>query len=235
MINRIIILSSLIILFVACSKEEASNTPSYDIHNYYPIEIGAEYVYLVDSIYHDDFNDQVDTFQFQLKEVYTDTFIDLNGDLSYRIERYKRFKNDSVAYENLDWVVSDVWWVTKKDNSIERVEENIRVINLTQPIKVNREWNGNAYNQRGFWEFEYDSINNTFRDFSNTVKIVQRELPTNRISVETYLEYYAKDIGLVGKIIIDVESQNSSSPLPVIERVEKGFQYRQVLIDYQLP
>jgi hypothetical protein len=235
MIKKWSIFLTLTIACFACRQEQSESTPRYDIHEFYPLQVGAEYTYLVDSIYHDDFNEKIDTFQFQLKEVYTDTFVDLNGDLSYRLERYKRFRNDSIAYENLDWQISDVWWVTKKENSIERVEENLRIVNLTQPISDRQEWNGNVYNQRGFWEFEYDSILGEFKDFTNTVKVVQRQLPTNQIAVETYLEYYSKDIGLVGKIIIDVESQNSASPLPVIQRVEKGFQYRQVLVDYQLP
>lgn len=219
----------------ACRQETQEPTPTYNIHDYYPMKIGAEYIYLVDSINHNDFTETTDTFQFQLKEVYTDTFSDINGEIAYRIERFKRFKNDSIAYENLPWEISDVWWVTPKQNSIERVEENIRYINLSQPISNTREWNGNAYNQRGFWEFEYDSINQNFKGFPNTVKVVQNDLNDQIIFIEEYAEYYAKDIGLVGKTIRDIEGQNTGLNIPLLQRIEKGFQYRQVLLEYQLP
>lgn len=230
-----LIFSVLTIIVLSSCKKNTKNPDVIIPSQYYPLKIGATYTYLVDSIYYNDFTQEIDSFQFQVKEVYKDTFTDLSGKLAYRIERYKRFKNDSIDFENLAWEGPSIWWVNKVDQNIQRVEENIRTVNLINPIKKDLSWNGNAFNSKGSWNFYYKEIEVPFLIFDNTITVVQREIPTNLIEYQYYEQRFALNVGLIYFEYTNVESQDTDNPLPVQERAEKGVVYKQVLIEYFIP
>lgn len=238
MIKKINLIAVILgMFFVSCSdsSDEASIvSPS----EYQPLKIGSWYIYDVDSITYNDFTTPVtvDSFEFQLKEIITDTFTDQAGNLNYRLEREKRFKNDSLPYDSLTWKHADVWYITAKGNVIERVEENNRYVSLMSPVREGSIWDGNAFNYKESWDFEYKKVGNPFEGFGNTITVNQILEDQFVIIYQLYEEVYAKDIGLVNRIRIDVESQNLSNPsIPVIDRAEKGFQYFQKLTDYYIP
>ena len=52
--------------------------------SYYPLKIGAYKTYHIDSVVYDEYNCQVDTVSYQLKEIYSDTITDGENELSYR-------------------------------------------------------------------------------------------------------------------------------------------------------
>ena len=224
------------LFLLSCSKDSPSTVDFKSVTDYYPLKVGTWHVYDVDSISYNDFTDPVtiDSISYQVKEELTDTFFDLEGNLSYEITRSKRTGNDSVSAESLPWKISDIWWVKELNGNIERIEENNRYVTLSSPISEGKSWNGNAYNYMNSWDYVYENVTDTFAQYQNTVTVNQREEDLV-IIYRDYKEVFAKDIGLVNRTRIDVESQNIFNPLPVVQKAEKGFQYFQTLNSYYIP
>lgn len=236
--KKIFILSLFSLIFIGCKdsfKEPVYSMPS----EYQPLKIGAWYVYDVDSIIYDDFTQPItiDSINFQLKEEITDTFTDQTGRLNFKLERSKRFYNDSIVFDSLTWELTDVWYITQDGNNIQRVEENNRFVSLLYPIKNNTVWDGNAYNFMDSWDYTYLKMEEPFDIYSNTVTVNQFLFDDPLVFYQLYEEVYAKGIGLVNKIKIDVESQDylSNPNIPVLNRIEKGSQYFQKLNDFYIP
>lgn len=233
--RKLLGLLTIIIGLSSCSKDSATIEFS-KASDYYPLVIGSWHVYDIDSISYNDFELPVliDTSSYQSKEELTDTFYDLVGNLSYEITRSKRSGNDTTDVEDVAWKVSDVWWVKSNGGNIERVEENINYISLLNPVKEGLEWDGNAFNYLERWDFKYEKVGEAFGDFTNTVTVNQREEDVV-IIYQKYEEVYAKGVGLISRTRIDVESQATANPAPIIDKAEKGFQFHQTLNDYYIP
>lgn len=227
----------LICLFIviACGKDPVAvniTNPS----EYYPLKIGAWYIYDVDSISYNDFTNPVtiDSIQYQVKEEITDTFRDQVGNLNFELRRFKRFSNDSVPVTQKPWQISDVWFVTQKGENIERVEENLRYVSLLNPVNATIEWDGNAFNSLESWDFTYTNINQSFNNFEETVTVVQRNLE-NPINLYDFKEVFAKNVGLIYRVRRFVESQDNDQTAPVLDGPTAGYQFFQTLVQYSIP
>ena len=139
--NKIFFL--ILIINLSCDPVEYIEVKPYQ--DYFPIEIQKEKKFLVTNIIHNSFGK--DTSSYYLKEIITESFIDLEGDTAYRIQRYWR-TDTTQTYE-----IKDVWVVKKSENSIQQLEENIRFTKLIFPINKNSFWNGNAFNNLGYQEY----------------------------------------------------------------------------------
>ncbi len=225
----------------SCKKDSSDDSFSSDMgYDYYPISLGSWYVYSLDSTVYDDYTDSVYTLSYQIKEIYADTFTDNEGRLSYKIERYKRDGDSS------SWAISDVWYVTKTTNHVEKIEEDVRYELLIFPVQNNTEWNLNLYNNYNVysnWERKDDAVgidvketlvNETFEldsltSYNNTVTISHEYL--TQISDEQYQAVYAKNVGMVYKQMIYYYSSNITDD-PIEERVSYGVSFTQKLISY---
>tara|TARA_Y100000589_G_scaffold289604_1_gene291806 strand:+ start:1455 stop:2186 length:732 start_codon:yes stop_codon:yes gene_type:complete len=224
-------------LLCSCSKDESTTSFFLSPDDYYPLKVGVWHIYDVDSISYDDFTDPVtiDTISYQVKEELTDTFFDLEGNLSFKLTRSKRAQNDSsVIQESIPWKISDIWWVKKINGNINRIEENVRYVSLSNSVSEGKKWNGNAFNHINQWDYTYINVEKEFGEYSNTITVSQREEDLV-IIYKDYTEVYAKDIGLISRTRIDLEAQDIENPLPVLQKAEKGFQYFQKLISYYIP
>ena len=220
----------------SCKKETQSNKVWGQLADYYPLAIGNKLVYQVDSIYYNDFDNSIDTTYFQVTELYADTFTDLQGRLNYRLERYYQYKkspNDS--YSNIPAYLKDVWFVTQTASTIERVEENVRFINLNYPVGLGVKWDGNAYNALNSWEYYYENFQAPHNDFENTVT-VNREIDSNVIRYRKAYQIFSKNIGMVEYYHIDVEDDRptSSALVPILDRIYRGTIVHYKLVDYQV-
>ena len=187
-----------IILFFGCKK---SNTESVNYYySYFPLEVDAWIEYDVLDIIHSQLGS--DTAVYQLKEITTEEFLDNEGRLTYRIERY--WRDDS----NANWSIKDVWYSNKTTTTAEKVEENVRFTKLIFPINTAKYWDGNAFNNLEEWEYYYDSlhkpklINNL--SFDSTITVIQRD-NQNVVEYEKVKEIFAVDIGMVYKSHIDLD------------------------------
>jgi len=187
-----------IIVFFGCKKSNNESVNYY--YSYFPLEVGSWIQYDVLDIIHSQLGS--DTAVYQLKEITTEEFLDNEGRLTYRIERY--WRDDS----NSNWSIKDVWYSNKTTTTAEKVEENVRFTKLIFPINTAKYWDGNAFNNLGEWEYYYDSlhkpklINNL--SFDSTITVIQRD-NQNVVEYEKVKEVYAVDIGLIYKSHIDLD------------------------------
>ena len=187
-----------IILFFGCKKSNSESVNYY--YSYFPLEVAAWIEYDVLDIIHSEIAS--DTAEYQLREITTEEFLDNEGRLTYRIERY--WRDDS----NSNWSIKDVWYSNKTKTTAERVEENVRFTKLIFPINASKYWDGNAFNNLEEWEYYYDSlhtpklINNL--NFDSTITVIQRD-NENVVKYEKVKEIFAVDIGLIYKSHIDLE------------------------------
>jgi hypothetical protein len=136
------------------------------------------------------------TKHYQLKEYIESNFIDNSGRNTQRIERYIR-KNDTTQ-----WIIRNVWYANSINNNIEKVEDNIRYVKLIFPIKIHKQWDGNAFNVFDMQKYEYTSIENPYVvngiNYPNTLTVTQKD-ETSLIHKDYAVEVYAKNIGLIYK------------------------------------
>ena len=190
---------SLFILFVLGCKKSKTETINY-FYNYFPLHVGAWVQYDVIDILHSDAGS--DTSIYELKEIITEEFLDNEGRLTYRVERFSRLNS------NFLWSIKDVWYSNVTHTTAEKIEENLRFTKLIFPVNNTKFWDGNAFNNLDIWEYFYDSlhVNKTINNltFDSTITIVQRD-NENVVEYEKAEEIYAIDIGLIYKKHIDLD------------------------------
>ena len=151
--------------------------------------------------------------------------------------RYIKKYNPLISYDNITWTVKDVWSCIKTNTTYEVVEENVRLVKLTFPVKVDNYWNGNAQNTIGEWNYKYNYIDqsetvNGFA-FENVLFVEQKDDKLkNVIHRQYYIEKYAKNIGLIYREIKDLYSNTVLLNVPVEQRIEKGIIYKQTYITH---
>lgn len=216
--NKIFFL--ILIINLSCDPVEYSEVKSYQ--DYFPIEIQKEKKFFVTNIIHNSFGK--DTSSYYLKEIITESFIDLEGDTAYRIQRYWR-TDTTQTYE-----IKDVWVVKKSENSVQQLEENIRFTKLIFPINKNSFWNGNAFNNLGYQEYSVQSIHTDFNlnnlTFDSCVSINQN-YKSNLLEYENSQEIYSLGLGLVYKEVIVIQINNGN-----LTDITQGNEYIQELIEY---
>lgn len=186
----------------SCKKDVA---PPVDVgYDYFPINVGHWIIYDVVSIEHDAPVNKHDTSLFQIKEVIESTFLDNENREAQRIERYIR------SNSTLPWVIKDVWFSNLTTATAEKVEENARFIKLTFPISLGKTWDGNNFNSQDIWNYEYTEVDVSYTinnlSFDSTVTVLQID-EENLIEKNYALEIYAKDVGMIYKELILLETE----------------------------
>ncbi|NND77121.1 MAG: hypothetical protein HKN39_02950 [Flavobacteriales bacterium] len=183
---------ALLILVFSCKNNVSE--PADPGYEYFPLVIGHWVSYQVDSVVHDDDLGIHDHFSYQVKELVESSFEDNEGDIAFRIERFKR-KSDT-----LEWVLSDIWTAKRTNTLAEKVEENVRYVRLAFPTRLNKTWDNNANNTHEEWESEilgvqnlYDNGIEVFNDVCEVSMIDQ----INAVDAKLGQQVYAKGIGLV--------------------------------------
>ncbi len=218
---------------MSCKKK--TETPPDVGYAYAPTTIGKYVVYDVDSTVYDDFFQDTTYFKYRIKEKLEEEYIDNSGRTAIKMIRYIKTYNASVNYDQMPWVVKDVWSYLKTSTTLEVVEEDVRFTKLIFPIKVDATWNGNAQNTIGEWDYTYsymdrtEIVNNV--KFDNALLVVQKDDKNkNAIHRQYYIEKYAKDVGLIYREIKDLYSNTiivvNGAVTPVETRIEKGIIYK---------
>ena len=139
--------------------------------------------------------------------------------------------NDTVSYDSMDWVMTDVWTATPQQGFYERYEENVRYVRLNYPVVEGKDWNGNAYNTFNEWNYEYENVHQSHTTgaftFDSTLTVNQRD-NINIIDNETAFEVYAKDVGLIEKHYTDQVKSISTGD------ITSGTSMNWILLDYSL-
>ena len=191
--------------FFACSKDDPAEV---DLgHDYFPQNIGHWIEYQVDSMRVRLIENQniLDTtlFSFPLREVLVENITDAEGRPAQRVIRYTLDPNGT-------WLAKDVWWQTRDNVRAERSEENLRRVKLIFPPRVGTEWNTNAANVEDEFGLEYDEVDQPFSvnglSFEKTVSVMS-SFENNPINSRTYLERYARGVGMILHQVDSVDAQ----------------------------
>ena len=194
------------LVWFSCTKE--NNAPAVDLQTeFYPLKVGAVYIYDVDSTAYSNFTGGNVNYQFQLKDSVAETFLDLTGQANYRIERYRR---NNIAS---NWIIQQVYSRSKTLRAGEEFINNQRFVRLVFPPAQGTSWNGNSKNTIGEQEYIIEegilplTINALSFDSTVTVKEIDE---FNLIREDLVNATYAKNVGLVQKTVIAVDKNISS-------------------------
>ena len=198
--NKLWYLALVLLLGVASCKKKTQEPIDLGC-NYFPNEERFYVIYNVDSI---SYQVQIDTFHFQYKELLAAQYTDAEGEAAMRIERYKR--NHSTE----PWVQCGNWTQKRTPTTAERVEDNVRYINLIFPLEAGKTWKGNAYNTLGDWDYSIEYLaqpaNLGLLSYDKTLKVVQRN-NVNLVDKEIAYEIFAESAGLVYRKWTDLNVQ----------------------------
>lgn len=238
----------IVVILFSCEKK--TEDPADMGYDYFPLKPGMYAIYEVDSFYIDCQFNIYDTLKFQLKEKIDTFFTDASGQLSMRIERSVRNNPSS------NWQIRDVWWAYVLPTRAVKVEENMKYVKLIFPVINGKRWNGNAYNSITDWNFDYrytgvdEPYSNGILQFDSVATVLQQQVEGNLLLYKYQLEKYARGIGLVYQIKINVEGITNSNPnqydpceeklppdvlwtqVPIMQRIKLGSYWEQKIIDY---
>lgn len=210
---------SFLVLINAC-KKDSTLEPGRWYDEYFPAKSGAYIIYACDSLVYNDFTNNIDTFNFLIKEYYESEFVDNAGRPALRLERWKQEHPDSA------WYIKDVWFVLKTKEKVEKIEEDVRLTKLVFPIRANKEWDANALNALNARIFEYENIHQPFnvlnQNFDSTVTTINID-PANLVNEYRNTEVYGLNKGLIYRSFVDVQLRTDTIlSLPWYERVRTG-------------
>lgn len=234
--NKYILLFSCVVFAIFSCKKKVETPPDVG-YAYAPDRLGKYVIYDVDSTVYGDFYHDTTYYKYRIKEKLEDRYVDNQGRNAIKLVRYIKKYNDTVSYDNMPWVVKDVWIYTKTSTTLEIVEEDQRFTKLVFPVKEDAAWNGNANNTLGDWEYTYtttdikEMVNGT--TFDNVLTVTQKDdKGHNAIHREYYIEKYAKDVGMVYREIKDLHSGTVIAGVPVEQRITSGIIYKLKYVTY---
>lgn len=218
----------------SCVHEDDDQNLNLDPgYAYFPIDIGHYVIYKADSIWHDNPTEDApgvhDTSAYLIKELIESEFQDASGNMSLRLERFKRNSEDEP------WNLVDVWFQSRNSLNAQKVEENVRFVKMGFPISSTSSWDGNALNIRDRWTYRYDSlyVDRTYNDadYPRTVRVLQRN---NKNFVEDQLAYeiYAPEVGLVYRYHRDLTTRLNYTNAPTAENIRFGIEFRWEILEY---
>jgi len=154
-------------IFFTCTKK-TENYQSAPLSDYYPLQVGKYITYRVDSTVFSNFGRTTQIHSYQVKHSIEALLTDNLGRPAYRVFRYIR---DTAGTQ--PWVPNGSYFITPLDQSIEVIENNLRVIKMHLPVKAGFSWKGNSYlpydayvafysfsNDEGMslWDFGYTGV-----------------------------------------------------------------------------
>ncbi len=217
-----------IVLIIFSCKKDKSLDNSID-YSYFPDIIGTWVEYDITKIHIDDPSAIYDTVKYMIREIIESKYTDTTGNEVMRVERYIKY-SDTTA-----WIIKDVWTAQFLNASLHKTEENIKYIKIAFPAKIDKEWNGNAYNIYDsqiyeITELDKDEIINSF-NFDSVLTVTQIN-DSSLIHKNYAIEKFAKNIGLVYRHSTEIESDITIQSIPIEERITTGDIYIQEVINF---
>jgi len=240
----ILILVTIWLQFAGCKKQMASlSLPG--LTDLYPMQVGKVYLYRLDSTITSSFGSALIIVSYQAKDSIESKFTDASGRTSFRIFRYLR---DTLGLN--PWSYTATYAVTFDTNHTEFVDNNLRFINLVQPVANSTAWKGNCcintilpspYYFMNEWVYQYQNSDMPFTVLkgiiNHTYTVIQQDQtnPSGPFDPADYkeriysIEVYAKGIGLIYKNFLHWTWQ--PTPLPARYQ-EDSYGISLSLIDY---
>lgn len=202
---RLPLLLLLTFALFAC-KEEVAAPQLQSRYEYFPLAIGQERLFVVDSILFDPLGNrvQIDTTTTFVREIVVDTFRNATKELEYRIERYER-SNSSAP-----WVLRKVLSEVRTTRQAQRFEDNFRLVKMLFPQQVEQNWSplifvdpatkvevkGEPLELFKGWEAQIKNIDQSWNQYPKTLELQFSDYE-NAIELRRGTERYAANVGLV--------------------------------------
>lgn len=231
-IGKFLILIALLALFFqGCEESEA---PNIDLSGsgYYPLEVGNFWTYQMEQIDYLVLGN--DTSSYQLRELISDSLVSASGEVTYLISR-QLWEETSQQ-----WLTDSIWSVRKNSQLVVVTENGRPFVKLVFPVTVGESWDGNAFNNQGFQQFNYgalepDEIESILLDQDTSVvaKTILNDQIDPIVGTDQRSEIYVNGIGLVQKdlYVINLCTDPSKCPDNFGDTLS-GIFLSQVLIDY---
>jgi hypothetical protein len=232
----------------SCGKTEIDTLPDL-AKEYYPLQIGKTLVYDIDTILFDPESAtkvKIDTFRWQVREVFVDTFRDITKQLTYRIERSERRRGSSEPFE-----IKKIFTTALADNGVLKTEDNLTFIKMPRYFGEKTTWDGNVYCDQSLiievagermglfskkWNYEVLTVAKAekigTKDFTN-VLTTRAQSDTRIFTEKRYnLEKYAKGVGLIYKEQHVLDSQNPDLTIAWEKRAYRGYIVKQTIVSF---
>jgi hypothetical protein len=227
-----------------CDKVTEPGDQFYDTH-YFPLAEGATFWYTYDSVWVDCVAGRRDTFKWEMREEMDSFFVDASGAQAMLLKVSKRNAGTT------NWGPPRIYSMKLEGNNAIRTEENIRYIKLRFPVSLGQTWNGNLFNTLDWGnDYEITEFNTPSLGFDSTLLVNQKD-QSNLLERKLFTERYARHVGLVQRVAIDVtgivtdpldpndceEFLPPATPwntIPILQRIKLGYVVQKVLVDYQL-
>lgn len=239
-------------LFLLTCEGETAEPRADKGYDYFPLEVGNEWNYLMDSIV---LRPQVggiffDSVRLEVQETLVDTLRDLEGQLWYRGERYDRRLGSTV------WRFRQTFLLRRDELRAYRREDNLEFVKMVFPLRADQNWDGHvAFDHfreievagqpiQIFvdWNYRYLSFDQPGVVMDKTydqLAVVEGADYENLLNRRLAIEGYAKNIGLVYREMEVFETQcqqccngdtGACLDLPWREKAEGGFIIKQWLV-----
>ncbi|HEY1045515.1 MAG TPA: hypothetical protein VGF79_03690 [Bacteroidia bacterium] len=197
----------LFILFASsCRKDEYETFKGSNDISYYNLKLGSYVTYDVTEIVYDDFTNSIDTSVYEVKEYNESVYTDNLGRKGIKLDRYIKNKTTGL------WDYLNSYYSVNGQNSIERVEENKRMIKLSFPVTTDAVWNSNSLNMDNAINVFYGLIRKKYQQdafkFESVISVESANV-INSFRERSFREIYAKNIGLIFKYYVNIEKNGN--------------------------
>lgn len=226
-------------LIFSCNDSTFEENTEGQGYEYYPLGIGYEWIYEVDSAVYINQGGDIRASTSQVREVITDTTRSAN--LQYIIQQSTRPTADD------SWFITDVYTAEIAEDQAFRTEDNRRFIKMVFPVREGRTWDGNIHfddrvnidiageTLRLYEDWEYTmSLSDTTvssQSYAEALKIRHIDRETGISKTESF-EYYAKDVGLIYRRLVALENQDINNPAPWEDKAQGGFIIEKRLLSF---
>jgi hypothetical protein len=195
---KVLVISAILFLNQGCRNNKEERVLKGE--EYFPMQLGAERFYDVDTIKYDDFHQTIDTISHVMKEEVVEQIPYGFGDTAYRIELslYNENKDAWIPFMSFERRINGNYALEKMNN--------IQEVKMLFPIADYKTkgssytWNVNMFNSREPAIVKYTSVfksyNNGINAYNNCVSIKLNKPQTGLVN-NIREEVYAKNIGLV--------------------------------------
>jgi hypothetical protein len=182
------------------------------------------------------------TISYLAKEVVEDSITDNLGQPSYRVVRYLSDTTGSSG-----WTPSIAYMVTPYKNSVETVENNLRIIKMVSPVQDWVSWLGNIYLDTNSdtssiaymdgWNYTYANTGQPFDVLAGTIPVTVTVNEANSVTgspgntlIQTIFsqEVYGKNIGPIYKKFLYTVYQSPNVDYPAGVTLGYGLTFNMV-------
>lgn len=197
-------------IIASCGKDNDAE-PFDDRSDYYPVDVGYEWIFDVVQINKTISSD--DTLTYQMREEIHELISESFGEKLYTLYRYTR---EDAAQE---WALDSVWTLVQHDDYIVKRENNVGFQKLVFPVENGSTWDGNTWNINEEQAYNVDYVDTQAEingvQYTETMFVNEFE-NVNLILSQKQHEIYARNIGLVEYYKEDLETQPGEKTLGTI-------------------